>query len=202
MNNKQSFSIGQVVYILSSQGQNIIPAMVIEEQTIQTLQGTNVSWKIAIGEPGEKQKIVDSTKLSGEIFTSLDEIKNLLTKRLNVFIEQTIKVAKQRENVWYGKLRNESKILTSTQQTQKQNKIDPESFLEDLEGYTNKQSSPFTKDFGQISEEEKQSNLKEKLKTAIIPTREELENELEELKDDKVILTGPDGRPIIANIKI
>jgi len=191
--NKKSFSIGQIVYILSNQGQNIIPAMVIEEQTIQTLQGTNVSWKIAIGEPGEKQKIVDSTRLNGEIYTSLAEIKELLTKRLNTFIEQTIKLAKQREDVWYGRLRKESKILNKEPQG---NKIDPESFLDDIE-----QNSS---EFAQIVQEAKQMSVKEKLKSSIMPSREDLEKDVEDLKEDtseRFIVQGPDGNSIVANIR-
>lgn len=196
---KKSFSIGQIVYILSNQSQNIIPAMVVEEQTIQTLQGINVSWKIAIGEPGEKQKIVDSTKLNGEIFVSLEQIQNLLTKRLNAYIEKTIKVAKQREINWYGNLRTQSQVVNNISQP---TKIDPESFLDDLEDYKQEER---TNNFTKFTEEQKQEDLKQRLKSSIMPTREELEEDVEQIDESKTVkttITDSEGRQIIANVKM
>jgi hypothetical protein len=208
--NKQHLSIGQVVYILSNQGQNIIPAMVVEEKTIQTLQGVNVSWKIALGSP-DKQKIVDSTNLNGEIYTSLEEIKSLLIKKLNDFVEQAVDLAKKRENSWYGKLRNESKILKEPQtnsQQQKNSKINPESLIDGMDDFSDYDSNAnnskpvFSKNLIQLTEDEKQLELKEKLKNSILPTREELEKEIEiENSQDLITIKSPDGNPIIANVK-
>jgi hypothetical protein len=130
MATEQSFSIGQVVYILSSRGQTIIPAMVIEEATVQTLNGKKVSWKFAIGAPGKQQKIVDSAQIDGDVFTSLDEVKVLLTARLGKFIETLLGQAQKHEEAWFGDQLRAAKENGMVSKTS--TKIDPQEFLDGI----------------------------------------------------------------------
>lgn len=121
------FSIGQVVYVLSSKNQVIVPVMVVEEVTVQTLDGKKISWKFAVGS-GVKQKIVDSKQLDGELYSSLDEIKNLLTDRLSKYIDGVVTQAVAQEEAWYGKQLRKAKqegLVSNTNQ-----KIDPGSLLD------------------------------------------------------------------------
>jgi hypothetical protein len=104
MSNKPEYYIGQIVYILSSKTQVILPARIVEQVTVQTLNEKSTNWKIAVGKEGDpKQKIFDFGKINGEVYTDLNEIKSILTKRLQSFIENLVKTASQREEIWYGK---------------------------------------------------------------------------------------------------
>lgn len=126
----KSFAIGQVVYVLSGKDQTIIPAMIIEEATIQTLSGKKVSWKLAIGK-GQTQKIVDFNQINGEVHTNLDEIKKLLLERLTKFIDSTINKAASLENAWYGEQIKQAKL--SSESSTQSKKIDTESLLDGVE---------------------------------------------------------------------
>lgn len=195
----QKYSIGQVVYILSEKGQNIIPAMIVEEQTIQRLNGVSVSWKVAIG-PSDKQKVVDSTELKGDIYTSLLEIKSLLSKRLNEFIENTTEMAKKREASWYG-AQKKAAVNPSLPQDET-GKIDPDSFLNDFDGEEPKSADPaFTKNLKKATMDHKEKTLQATLKERIMPSREELEADPETGELREVDMIGPDGRPMVARVR-
>lgn len=126
----KKFSIGQIVYVLSSKNTVVVPVMIVEEVTIQTLNGKRTSWKFAVGSP-EKQKIVESKQLDGDLYSSLEEIKTLLTNRLSKFIDQTISNAFKQEDAWYGQqLRKAKQAGLVTQESQK---IDPSSLLDNID---------------------------------------------------------------------
>lgn len=130
MATENSFSIGQVVYILSNKGQSIVPALVIEEAIIQTLSGKKVSWKFAIGAPGPKQKVLNSNEIDGEVYVSLEEVKSLLTSRLSKFIDGLLTQAKKYEETWYGSELRKAKEAGAV--PNQPTKIDPQSFLDGM----------------------------------------------------------------------
>lgn len=79
--------------------------MVVEESIIKTLEKETVSWKLAVGSknnPEKPQRIVDSTKIDGEIYSDLSTVHSILESRLNTFLNNTILEVQKREKVWYG----------------------------------------------------------------------------------------------------
>lgn len=125
---QQSFKIGQVVYVLSDKAEAIVPAIVVEEMVVKKLDGSSVSWKVAVGPP-DKKKIVASHELTGDVYTSLDEIREVMTKRLETFVNNLLDVARQRTETWYGKQ------VPSQEQVETTNgKIDPASLIDSIEG--------------------------------------------------------------------
>ena len=99
---KQNYQIGQIVYIMSDKAEAIVPAIVVEELIHKRLDGDSISWKVAVG-PVEKKKIVASDDLSGEIYTSLEEIRNVMSARLSDYIDNLLSKAVKRTESWYGK---------------------------------------------------------------------------------------------------
>lgn len=204
--NQQKFKIGQIIYVLSNKSQTIVPAMIIEEHTTQTLQGTSMSWKVAIGS-GDKQRVVDSNKINGEIYSSLDEIKNLLTKKLLNYVEEVINLAKKKEKAWYEPLQKQNKIQQVVAPS-KPAMFDIESIVDGVDDVTdNVIQMPTGIDFTKFSEDEKKTLLQQKLKNSILPSKEELSSNLDNLEDDisepgKIMIDGPNGQKIIANIKV
>lgn len=132
----KNFHIGQIVYILSNKGQIILPAMIIEESIIQTLDGKKVSWKFALGQEGVDQKTYDSNEIDGDVYSSLDEIKEALTIKLSKFIEQLVDKANKYEKSWYGSQIKKAKEVGLYKQ-EKKSKIDPESLIEQFEDVNN-----------------------------------------------------------------
>src|SRR5690606_34537643 len=92
------------------------------------LDGSSVSWKVAVGPPGKK-KIVASHDISGDVFMSLDEIKEVMTKRLAAYVDNLIGEARQRTESWYGK-----QIEQPEQEESSNRKIDPASLIDSIEG--------------------------------------------------------------------
>lgn len=129
----RTFEIGQIVYVLSDKAEAIVPAIVVEELIHKKLDGNSISWKVAVGPPSKK-KIVASDELSGEIYTSLDEIKKVMLKRLSVFVIDLVEKAHKRTELWYGK-----QILKPKEEEIKASdgKIDPASLLDTIDGREN-----------------------------------------------------------------
>ena len=129
--NHTTFSIGQIVYILSNKNQEIIPALVIEEATIQTLEGTKTSWKFLVGSASKNEKFT-SDQVGGNLFTSLEEIEAHLIEKLKKFVNETITKARSREETWYS-----DHLKKAKQPVFDNNKIDPESLLAGIESTIN-----------------------------------------------------------------
>jgi len=129
---QQNFQIGQIVYVLSDKAEAIVPAIVVEELVHKKLDGNSISWKVAVGPP-EKKKIVASDELSGEIYTSLDEIQNVMVKRLTSFVDNLIDGAHKRTEKWYGKI---TKPLPEANK-KSGGKIDPADLLDTIDGREN-----------------------------------------------------------------
>lgn len=201
----KNISIGQVVYVLSKKTQTIVPAMVIEETTVNTLEGKKVTWKVAVGPEGAKRKIVDSADLNGEVFSSLEEVQNLLKKRLSEFVDKVVTDARKNENSWYGKIKN-NKINTPAPPTTS-NKIDPENLMPDFSGEDtssyNEERMNFQKNMEIMSNEDQKADLKKQLLKKMAPSREELQSDVQFEEEVKIkSITGPDGILIPADFKV
>ena len=201
----KNISIGQVVYVLSKKTQTIVPAMVIEETTVNTLEGKKVTWKVAVGPEGAKRKIVDSADLNGEVFSSLEEVQNLLKKRLSEFVDKVVTDARKNENSWYGKIKN-NKINTPSPPTTS-NKIDPENLMPDFSGEDtssyNEERMNFQKNMEIMSNEDQKADLKKQLLKKMAPSREELQSDVQFEEEVKIkSITGPDGILIPADFKV
>lgn len=96
-----NFNIGQVIYVLSSKTQTVLPGIVREEIHHRSLDGENVSYKIAIGPPN-KQRIVDLSSVDGEVYGNIDDIRNILISRLTSFVDELCETTTERVNAWYG----------------------------------------------------------------------------------------------------
>ena len=119
-----SLQIGQIIYVLSNKAQKIIPAIVVEEVTIKKLDGNETSWKVSVGPQG-KEKIIDSKRLDGELYASLDEVQAVLKNKLDEFIVGIVSEAEKRAAEWYG---SKTKLA---EQYRDDDKIDPNSLIEE-----------------------------------------------------------------------
>lgn len=102
---KKKHQIGQVIYILSEKAQKIIPAIIAEEMIhkVRKPDGIHeiVNYKIYVG-PRDKQQILDLQDLRGEIFSSVEEVRKLLSDRLQNYLQNIVEKAKANVKSWYG----------------------------------------------------------------------------------------------------
>jgi len=96
-----SYQIGQVIFVLSNKTQTVLPGIVREEIHHRSLDGENVSYKIAIG-PANKQRIVDLSSVDGEVYGSLDEVREVLIGKLTAFVDDLCSTTNERVNQWYS----------------------------------------------------------------------------------------------------
>lgn len=130
MSNKKehNFQIGQIIYLLSEEAEAIVPAIVVEEQVVKKLDGNSISWKVAVG-PSNKRKEIDSTSLKGELHTSLEDIREVMTLRLTAFVNNLIDQAKKRTETWYGQ-----HIMEKAKNDGSGGKIDPAALMNSIDG--------------------------------------------------------------------
>lgn len=181
---QRSYAIGQVVFVLSENAQKIVPVRIVEEITIKKLDGNHTTFKVAVGPKG-KEKVVESARLNGELYTTLDEIKEVLKKRLSAFLNQIITDAEDRTLKWYGQQQNKEISAEPTDDS----KIDPENLLDSFDD-SNKQKSPLSKK--QLTQEELRKELRRNLSEP---------DELLDTGEDRGMVELPDGTVVKARLK-
>lgn len=184
-----SLKIGQIIYVLSNKAQKIIPAIVIEEMTVKKLDGNEVSWKVSVGPTG-KEKIIDSKRLDGELYATLDEVQNVLKERLEQFINTIVEDAANRANVWYG---TKNKIA---QQSTDEDKIDPDSLVEEDITSTTPKITDIKKKTPGLSKAQAAKEARNKLMAAM---SDEVKTSGEIIDQEEIRL--PDGQVVKVNIR-
>jgi hypothetical protein len=160
---------------------------------IRKLTGNSVSWKIKVGH-GDKAKLFDSAKIKGEVYGSLDEVRAIMTKRLNEYIDKISLEAQERVEKWYGKEiadreRQQQSQMTVPSPPSVDDRIDPDILLSTIE---NGPPSPkFTPDATAMSADPKRA-LKSHLTSLAIPSPEE---DLES-GEGETFIQGPNGERI------
>jgi hypothetical protein len=96
-----NYSIGQIIYVLSNKTQTVLPGIIREEIHYRSLDGENVSYKIAIG-PQSKQRVIDLSTVDGEVYGSLEEVRNILVSRLTSFVDDLCATTNEKVYQWYG----------------------------------------------------------------------------------------------------
>jgi len=122
-----SYNIGQIIYVLSNKTQTVLPGIVREEIHYRSLDGENISYKIAIGPQG-KQRVVDLSSVDGEVYGSLEEVRNVLVGKLTAFVDELCSTTNDRVSQWYN-LNNKSTV-----QPLQNGRLDPSDLLHEVGG--------------------------------------------------------------------
>jgi hypothetical protein len=121
------YEIGQVIYVLSNKTQNILPGVVLEKIYYTRLDGESVSYKLAIG-PAGRQKILDISRVNGEIFGSLDDIHARMMDQVSAWVDGVCKKAGEQALEWYGERSN----LKTTLSNNPADKVDPDDIMNEI----------------------------------------------------------------------
>jgi hypothetical protein len=122
-----SYSIGQIIYVLSEKTQVVLPGIVCEEINHKTLDGIKTSYRVAIG-PANKQRVVDLTTVDGEVYGDLQEVRNVLIGRLTAFVDNLCNTTNERVQQWYGQ-NNGQKSQPATPN----GKLDPSDLINEVD---------------------------------------------------------------------
>lgn len=107
------YEVGQVLFVLDTKNNKILPCQVIEENTRKTLNGDVVSYKVIFGVDPKNVMDIESIN-SGEIYTSLHEVRRILTENVNNWVNKHVLNANKASVAWY-----KHDALQSTQNLQK-----------------------------------------------------------------------------------
>jgi hypothetical protein len=131
MAGQRTYNIGQIIYIMSDKNQSVVPAIVAEEDSrkIRKQDGIHevVSYKLCIG-PKERPKFVELSRINGEVFESLDAVRETLVGRLTSFVDELVKNTQLNVSNWYG-ITADNQVLDQTDDVSKSSKIDPEQLI-------------------------------------------------------------------------
>ena len=85
-----TYSVGQILYVISSKTMNVFPVLVVEEIVKKTLDSDNqISYAVLVGAQGFENP-VSLSSLGGDIYTSANDAKTALIDRLTKNITQLI----------------------------------------------------------------------------------------------------------------
>jgi len=195
MSQKPSLELGQVVYILSDKAQSIVPAIVVEELIVKKFDGNQISWKVSIG-PKENNKVVDSTRINGEIYHSLEEIRDILMDRFTTFVNGLCSETEKRTTNWYGKQAKHDSDNDF-------GKIDPENIVSSIEQRMNSNLENPMKSLPQNRPQRVSSKeeAREKLRN-MLQDDEDVDDGVADPAKQVVKMTGPDGKEMLVSVKM
>jgi hypothetical protein len=93
------YNVGQVLYVISTEHNKVLPFQVIEEITKKTLRGDEIFYKVVYGTDQTKTKLLSEIK--DEIFTSLEDVRNHLMQNVTTWVNTQVEAARKAANTWY-----------------------------------------------------------------------------------------------------
>jgi hypothetical protein len=84
---------------------------------------------VSVGPQG-KEKTIDSKRLDGELYGSIEEVQGVLKDRLDGFINQIVSDAQKKVSSWYG---TKTATLNASRNEDQNGKVDPESLIDEID---------------------------------------------------------------------
>ena len=96
------YKVGQIFYLVGAETAKVIPFRVVEEVTRTTLEGQEKSYVVEL--PDAKRTKVDVSKLKGDVFKDLDQLRKHMLDNARHAIDGMIDEAELLANsAYYGK---------------------------------------------------------------------------------------------------
>jgi hypothetical protein len=99
MAKKQKYSIGQVLYVVLSSKNAVVPVLVVEEVTKKTIKGEEISYRVQPGSDPDKSAML--SELDGEIFETTKELQKKLLTRATEAVNMLVANAQKRAEAWF-----------------------------------------------------------------------------------------------------
>lgn len=120
--------VGQVLYILMKKEIKVYPVQVIEEITKRTMEGETTQYVVRVG---QSQKTTMLSEIDGDIYESIESIRDIITRKVLSSVENIIETAVQRATAWYKQPEIHSPILSAEERDETRSNDDAIVTLED-----------------------------------------------------------------------
>lgn len=105
----EKYAVGDVLYVISSKTNQVIPVQVVEEVRTRTMEGEKVTYVVQIGPHGEKP-LTQVDKLPRPIFRTIEAIKQHMVKNATAAIDMMVKRSTASAAKWYSKTKKTQQI--------------------------------------------------------------------------------------------
>lgn len=92
-----SFVVGQTVYVVSSEHDSVVPLQIVEQISRRSLDGETISYMARKDTHGAS---FDLSGVKGEVFPSLDGVRDFLHKRFETWMAKQLERAIQVASTW------------------------------------------------------------------------------------------------------
>jgi len=118
------FSVGQVIYLLSTKDIKVYPAQVVEEINRKTLRESVTSYVIKLPDKDGTEVILE--QISAEIFTSINDLEQKMIENAKNKIKLFLVNAKKLEETFLDKpiIDNSESEIADIQDTKSENNIE------------------------------------------------------------------------------
>ena len=89
----KTYAIGQVIYLLSNKETKVFPAQVVEVVVRKTLENEETNYFIKM--PDNAATVVSLSKVDGQVFLSLEALKNFMLENARKNIESIVLSSQQ-----------------------------------------------------------------------------------------------------------
>lgn len=93
------YNVGQVLYVISTEHNKVLPFQVVEEITKRTIRGDEVFYRVVYGTDQTKTKLLSEIK--DEIFTSIEEVRQHLMQNVTTWVNTQVEAARKASHTWY-----------------------------------------------------------------------------------------------------
>lgn len=94
----RTYRVGQILYVLMSKETKIFPVQVVEEIIKRTVTGESNSY---IVKAGKASKPIPLLELEGEVFESIDDLREILMKKVMNMVNNVVDNALSKASEWY-----------------------------------------------------------------------------------------------------
>ncbi len=115
----KNYKVGQVIFVIDSEKNSVMPGRIIEEITKKTLEGDQIQYKVIFGV--DPKNTVDLSTIKGEIYCSLHDVKKVLFENISKWVESQIQKTAKATMAWY-----KFDALSTIQQTEQKQVEVPE----------------------------------------------------------------------------
>ena len=106
------YTVGQVLFVLSSERAKIYPIQIIEEVIHKRLDGEDITYMFAVAEELHSKKKFELSKLKGELFISHHDAEKTMLSRAETMIKEFISKAVEQASAFNWQPDNVKKLDT------------------------------------------------------------------------------------------
>ena len=93
-----TYTVGQIVYLLSRKDVKVFPALVIEEIKRKTIESEIISYVVRLPDKSMSEVLLE--EISADVYVSLEDLKESMMKNAKVQIERLLEKAEKTSDVF------------------------------------------------------------------------------------------------------